>query len=89
MTGTIRKETINCNTLEELIRRDYADYTVIGGSAPMDMDVTHGVEIKTADNSRHGYGITVSIYPFIEWSDGAYKPCHYWGLENYIVLKKF
>lgn len=75
-------------TLGELIAARYKGYSVRFGSAPMDMDITHGVEIETFDNSKHGYGIAVNIYPFIKWSDGQYKPSHYWGAENYICLEK-
>ena len=88
MTKYFSENEINCNTLGELIDRDYAGFTVAGGSAPMDMDVTHGVEINTTDNREHGHGIFVSIYPYVEWTDSSYKPCHYWGMEYFIHLEK-
>jgi len=75
-------------TLGELIANRYADFSIWGGSASMDMDITNGVEIETADNSKYGHGISVSIYPYVKWSDGCYKPCHYWGSEYYICLEK-
>lgn len=75
-------------TLGELIANRYADFNIIGGTASMDMDITNGVEIETADNTEYGHGISVSIYPYIKWSDGCYKPCHYWGSEFYIYLHK-
>lgn len=78
----------NCNTLGELIQKHYPDFMIIGGSAPMDMDVTHGVDIETSDNSKYGHGISVNIYPCVKWSDGIYKPCHYWGSQYYIRLLK-
>lgn len=79
---------MNEKTLGELIANRYADFNIIGGKASMDMDITHGVEIKIADNTEYGYGISVSIYPYVKWSDGCYKPCHYWGSEYYIYLEK-
>ena len=79
---------IGCATLGELIRRDFPDFDIICGSSPMDRDITHGVEIETADNTKYGYGVTVTIYPFIEWTDGSFRPCHYWGTDKYIVLHK-
>lgn len=75
-------------TLGELIANRYTDFNIIGGTASMDMDITNGVEIETADNTEYGYGISVSIYPYVKWSDGCYKPCHYWGSEFYIYLHK-
>lgn len=75
-------------TLGDLISKQYSDFRIVSGSAPMDMDLTHGVDIKTADNRKHGYGISVWIYPFVKWSDGSYKPCHYWGSKYYIALEK-
>ena len=77
------------NTLGELIQKRYADFDVLDGNhAPMDMDTSHGFEVDIADNSKWGYGVDVRIYPFVEWSDGLWKPCHYWGLDKYIVLHK-
>ena len=80
------EEHKNVRTLGELIKERYPDYRIQGGSASMDMDITHGVEIDTMDNSKYGYGITVSIYPHIKWTDGSWRPCHYWGSEYYIML---
>ena len=79
---------MNEKTLGELIANRYADFNIIGGTASMDMDITNGVEIETADNTEYGYGISVSIYPYVKWSDGCYKPCHYWGSKFYIYLHK-
>lgn len=81
-------QNIDCTTLGELINKHYPDYKIVYGSAPMDMDLTHGVEIETNDNSKHGYGISVTIYPYVEWSDGMYKPCHYWGSKYYLALER-
>ena len=86
MTKMMRET--GCRILGELISKNYPDFKVAGGSAPMEMDVSHGVEIETHDNSKYGYGISVAIYPCIEWTDGTYKPCHYWGSEYYILLKR-
>lgn len=86
MTYCVRET--NCKTLGEFIDKNYAGFAVKGGYAPMDMDVTHGVEIEAADNSKYGHGVSVTIYPYIEWTDGCYKPCHYWGGEYYIWLYK-
>ena len=88
MTQYIHGNDVNGNTLGEVIKNGFADFAVVGGKAPMDMDTTHGVEIETADNSKYGHGITVWIYPFVEWSDGSHRPCHYWGMEYYIMLEK-
>lgn len=79
---------MNEKTLGELIANRYADFDIIGGTASMDMDITNGVEIETADNTEYGHGISVSIYPYVKWSDGCYKPCRYWGSEFYIYLHK-
>jgi len=86
--GMKMEQRINCRTLGDLINKNYSDYEILSGSAPMEMDITHGVEIRTADNSKYGYGILVDIYPYVKWTDGCYKPCHYWGSEYYITLIK-
>lgn len=85
MTEYIRTE---CQTLGEFIKKNYADFGIRFGSAPMEMDVTNGIEVETCDNSEYGRGVSVNIYPFVKWSDGCYKPCHYWGDEFYIVLER-
>ena len=77
-----------CTTLGDLIKTNYSDYTILCGDAPMDTDISHGVEIETHDNSKHGHGISVSIYPYVKWTDGGYKPCHFWGSKYYIVIEK-
>ena len=84
MTQHIRKT--NAKTLGEIINGQYPDAKIVGGSAPMDMDVSNGYEVQIADNSKHGYGVSVDIYPYVKWSDGIYKPCHYWGSEYYVSL---
>ena len=84
----IKNEVPSEKTLGEFIANRYADFDIYGGTASMNMDITNGVEIETADNTKYGYGISVSIYPYVKWSDGCYKPCHYWGSEYYIYLKK-
>ena len=84
----IRMAQIDSKTLGEFIAKHYQGFDICDGSAPMDMDVTHGVEIETSDNSKYGYGVSVRIYPYIKWSDGGYKPCHYWGNKYYIWLER-
>lgn len=84
--STVKYNTEEYKTLGELVSANYADYEVLYGSAPLDSDLTHGVEIEVSDNRKFGHGVTVSIYPFVEWSDGCYKPCHYWGRQHYLVL---
>lgn len=86
-TEYIERE-IESKTLGELIAKNYADFSIRYGDAPMDMDVSHGVEIQTADNTEYGRGVSVSIYPYVKWSDGCYKPCHFWGSEFYISLER-
>lgn len=81
-------ENIPEKTLSELIRNRYPDFKICFGSASMDMDTSHGVEINTADATEFGYGIAVTIHPYVKWSDGMYKPCHGWGEEYYIILEK-
>lgn len=78
----------SCATLGELIQTMYPDFEVRGGAAPMDMDVTNGFDIEISDNRKFGHGISVIIYPCVLWSDGLYKPCHYWGSDYYIRLFK-
>lgn len=81
-------ENIPEKTLGELISRRYSDFHILYGSAPMDMDTTHGVEISTADNTEYGYGVSVTIHPYVKWSDGMYRPCHGWGSEYSISLER-
>ncbi len=76
------------DTLGEIIQRRFADFEVVYGKAPFDMDTTHGVEISTYDNTKYGHGIDVYINPFIEWTDGSWRPCHYWGPQYEIHLHK-
>lgn len=71
----------NYSTLGELIAALYPDSTIYGGSAPMDMDVSHGAEIEEITDF-------VTIYPYVKWTDGTYRPCHYWGGKYYIWLRK-
>ena len=75
-------------TLGELIETEFAGFEVPGDMAPLDMDVSHGYEIEIVDNTRWGHGIFVTIHPFILWTDGLYKPCHYWGIDKFIHLSK-
>lgn len=79
MTQHIRTSEIA--TLGELIKTQYANFDIVGGSASMDMDISHGYDIET-------FGSRVQILPYVKWTDGAYKPCHYWGAEYYIYLKE-
>lgn len=80
--------TTECRTVGELIGKQYPDFKIIGGSAPMDLDITHGVDVVTHDNRKWGYGISVNIYPYVKWSDGCYKPCYYGGFDYYLMLHK-
>lgn len=75
-------------TLGEFIATHYPDFKIRNGLAPMDMDISHGIEVEFTDNSKYGYGLLVRLFPYILWTDGLYKPCHYWGEENYLVLEK-
>ena len=77
-------------TLGELIANRYPDFKVVGGSAPMDTDITHGIEIdeRKIRPSEYTWADRVEIYPCILWTDGLYKPCHYWGSEHYIILER-
>lgn len=81
-------ENIGAQTLGEFISKNYAEFKQVFGSASLDTDITHGVEVETHDNSKYGHGVTVWIYPFIKWSDGIYKPCHYWGKQYYITIER-
>lgn len=75
-------------TLGEFIANHYPDFKVRAGIAPLDMDISHGIEYEYNDDRSHGYGESVRLYPFILWSDGIYKPCHYWSDEYYLTLEK-
>lgn len=81
-------EKVDRKTLGEFISLHYPDYSIRHGDAPMDMDISHGIEVQTYDNSEYGYGVSVNLYPYVKWSDGMYKPCHYWGSEYQIALEK-
>ena len=82
----IKRDHPNWKTLGDLINERYSDFETIGGAATMDMDITHGVEIETFEPDKRT--TRVCIHPFIKWTDGSYNPCHYWGNEYYIRLKK-
>lgn len=75
-------------TLGEFIANHYDGFTVRHGDAPLDMDISHGIEVEYADNRAHNHGEFLALYPFIKWSDGIYNPCHYWGSEYYLILEK-
>ena len=75
-------------TLGDFIANRFPDFEIEGGSASMDMDISNGIEFNYFDNRKHGCGERVSIYPYILWTDGVYKPCHYWGEKHYIILSK-
>ena len=75
-------------TLGELIARDYPDYEIRFGSAPMDMDITHGVAKEVYDERKRGYGKSVYLYPFVEWTDGGFRPSYFGGSKFHIVLFK-
>lgn len=80
-----RRIVPKCKTLGEVISKYYADYEITFGDASMDMDVTHGMEIEVSDSRKFGYGTRIDLYPYVEWTDGCYKPC-YWGAKYYISL---
>lgn len=82
-----KREEFN-GTLGELIEERYPGFIRQYGNAPLDMDLSNGVEIETADNRDQGYGISVYIYPFFLWTDGLYKPVHYWGDKYELTLFK-
>ena len=84
-------ETINQPieaTLGEFIEARYPDFKIRSGRAPLNMDISHGIEYEYNDDRAHGNGETVRLYPFILWSDGVYNPCHYWSDEYYLTLEK-
>ena len=74
-------------TLGEFIAAHYPGFQITYGSAPMDMDITHGIEVEYFDTTEHGMGIYVKLCPYVKWSDGIYKPCHYWGDRFYVTLE--
>ena len=78
----------DCTTLGDLIQKYYPDYMIIFGSAPMDLDVTHGAAVEIYDNSKYGHGITVNIYPYVLWTDGYYKPAYFTGKSNMSLFKR-
>lgn len=86
--GAIRYTTTEYRTLGEFVNAKFPGYEILFGSAPLEQDITHGVEVEIFDNSDHGHGVSVSIYPFEEWTDGCYRPVHYWGSEHYLYLHK-
>lgn len=75
-------------TLGEFIQKHYPDFTIWAGKAPMDMDISHGIEIEYADNRDNGYGEYLKLYPFVHWSDGGWQPCYYWGDKYYLYMEK-
>lgn len=75
-------------TLGEFIAANYPDFKIRNGSAALDMDISHGIEVEVHDNSKFGYGILAELYPYILWTDGLYKPCHYWSDEHFLILEK-
>ncbi len=75
-------------TLGEFINNNYPGFTKRYGEAPLDMDITHGIEVQYNDDRKYGYGEYVDLYPYIKWSDGGYAPCHYWGEDYYIYLER-
>ena len=79
-------------TLGELIEAEFSDFEISSlykeEHFPLEGDISHGYEIEIFDNTKHGYGVSVYIHPFIEWSDGMYKPCRYWGSKYAIALEK-
>ena len=78
----------DCSTLGELISKHFADYEILFGSAPMNLDVTHGAAIEIYDNKKYGHGISVNIYPYVLWTDGYYKPAYFTGESNISLFKQ-
>ena len=66
-------------TLGEFLSNRYPNYEVRSGNAPLDMDISHGIELEIN-------GGIIGVYPFILWSDGLYKPCHYWSSEYHLTI---
>lgn len=85
MAERIDGAKLEAKTLGELISKRYPSFEISFGKDMLDDDITHGVEIETHDNSKYGYGVHVSIYPNIEWTDGGYRPYHYGG--HHITLQ--
>ena len=75
-------------TLGEFIQKHYPGFRIWGGTAPMDMDISHGIEVEYWDNRKRNYGEGAHLSPFVLWSDGGYRPVKGWGTEYYICLEK-
>jgi len=75
-------------TLGEFIDKRYRGFTIKCGSAPMDTDISHGIDVLYANNRDHGHGEYVKLMPYVKWSDGGYAPCDYWGTDKYIVMER-
>lgn len=76
-------------TLHEYIITNYPGYAIEPGEhAPIDTDVSHGVDVVTYDNKAHGGDKIIELYPYILWDDGSYKPCRFWSLNEKITLIK-
>ena len=77
-------------TLGEFIANRFSGYAVTGGACPLDKDITHGVEITVHNCKPTPYttAVIVELYPCEPWTDGTYRPVHYWGSEHYITLER-
>lgn len=75
-------------TFGEFIKNRCTSFTIRNGEVPMDLDISHGLEIEYYNNIKYGHGEILMIAPHILWSDGVYKPCHYWGNKYYITLER-
>lgn len=79
---------MEAKTLGDLIARDFPDYEIRFGSAPMDTDISHGIAIEVYNERSRGYGVSVYLYPFVEWTDGCYRPSYFGGSKYHITLFK-
>lgn len=75
-------------TLGEFLKNNYPDFVAYGGNAPLDTDISHGIEVEYRGKGAYNRNEHLSVYPFVLWTDGMYKPCHYWGSEHYLYLTK-
>lgn len=88
MLNRMVMKNTGCETLGELIGKRFEGYSVVSVGADMGMDVTHGVEVEEHDNRRYGYGVTAILYPYIEWTDGMWKPSYFCGDYSVMLQKR-
>lgn len=75
-------------TLGEFIQNRYPDFKIdtVYGKAPLDTDISHGIEVE--EHIGSGYGDDVILYPYCLWTDGSYGACHYWGQSHYLRIER-